>query len=320
MTAASPAGMQPHEPGTPENLPAAPAGHSGQSELPRQSEPGPPAVTALPAVTAPPAVPRRRAGRPSKAVLDTEQITEAALKLIELQGYKGLTMSGLARRLGVAPSALYNHVAAKADVLVLVEDHLMAGVDVGGFGSEPWDSAVRRWAWSYRDVFARHTPLIPVIAVLPVTNAPRTVTMYEAVTAGFLAEGWPQERIVDAIVALESFIFGSAYDVTAPEGIFDTGALAGTAPLFSAAVERRQAPGIPSGTADGTGDGTGGRDRTPAGAPATADRAADGRGTGAGARADVSPAGDSVTGPSDSAFALGLDALISGLAASRHGR
>ncbi|MCZ2401911.1 TetR family transcriptional regulator [Paenarthrobacter sp. Z7-10] len=221
-------------------------------------------------------MPRRRAGRPSKAVLDTEQITRAALKLIELQGYKGLTMSALARRLGVAPSALYNHVAAKADVLVLVEDHLMAGVDVSGFATQSWESAVRRWAWSYRDVFARHTPLIPVIAVLPVTNAPRTVTMYEAVTAGFVAEGWPQERIVDAIVALESFIFGSAYDVTAPEGIFDTGALATTAPLFSTAVGRRTA------SANGAGDEKGNR----------------------------------VLGPSDSAFSLGLDALISGLAGS----
>ncbi len=182
---------------------------------------------------------KRRAGRPPSAVLGPAQITKAALKLIEQDGYKGLTMSALARRLGVAPSALYNHVASKADVLLLVEDHLMAGVDVSGFGAEPWDQAVRRWAWSYRNVFARHTPLINVIAVLPVTNAPQTVTMYEAVTAGFLDAGWPQERIVDAIVALESFIFGSAFDVTAPEDIFDTGTLSADNPLFTAAVRSR---------------------------------------------------------------------------------
>lgn len=230
-----------------------------------------------------PVTPRRRAGRPPNAVLDKAQITRAALKLIELEGYKGLTMSALARRLGVAPSALYNHVAAKSDVLLLVEDHLMARVDVSVFGSQPWESAVRRWAWSYRDVFARHTPLIPVIAILPVTNAPRTVTMYEAVTAGFLADGWPQERIVDAIVALESFIYGSAFDVTAPAGIFDTGGLAGAAPLFSAAVARRSGAQAGSGSRSGTGPGSG-------------------SGTGS---------------SSDNAFGLGLDALISGLAASR---
>ena len=100
----------------------------------------------------------------------------------------------------------------------------------------PWDDAVRTWAWSYRNVFAEHTPLIPVIAVLPVTDAPQTLAMYETVSKGFLDAGFPQERIISAIVALESFIFGSAYDVTAPEDIFDPGTMAESTPYFTAAV------------------------------------------------------------------------------------
>ena len=73
---------------------------------------------------------------------------------------------------------------------------------------------------------AEHTPLIPVIAVLPVTDAPQTLAMYETVSKGFLDAGFPQEHIIPAIVALESFIFGSAYDVTAPEDIFESGSMA----------------------------------------------------------------------------------------------
>jgi hypothetical protein len=137
----------------------------------------------------------------------------------------------------VAPSALYNHVASKRDVLLLVEDHLTALVDVSAFGSEPWAEAVRQWAWSYRDVFSQHTPLIPVIAVLPVTDAPQTLAMYETVSAGFVRAGFPQERIVSSIVALESFIFGSAYDVTAPADIFDSGSMAESTPNFTGAVQ-----------------------------------------------------------------------------------
>lgn len=182
---------------------------------------------------------RRRAGRPPQALLSSVRITKAALNLISRDGYKGLTMAALARSLNVAPSALYNHVQSKQDVLLLVEDHLMGRVDVSAFASEPWESAVGTWAQSYRDVFASHLPLIPVIALLPVTNAPATVTMYEAVTAGFLSAGWPQESIIDAIVALESFIYGSAYDVNAPADIFDVGELAPEAPNFSSAVEHR---------------------------------------------------------------------------------
>lgn len=179
---------------------------------------------------------RRRAGRPSAAVLDKAGITAAALELIQRKGYDGLTMAALAKRLDVAPSALYNHVNAKRDVLLLVEDHLTSLVDVSDFGTVPWEDAVRSWAWSYRNVFAEHTPLIPVIAVLPVTDAPQTLAMYETVSKGFLDAGFPQERIVSSIVALESFIFGSAYDVTAPENIFESGSMAEFTPHFTAAV------------------------------------------------------------------------------------
>lgn len=181
---------------------------------------------------------RRRAGRPTAAVLDQAGITLAALRLISKNGYDGLTMAALARSLNVAPSALYNHVASKHDVLMLVEDHLAAMVDVSAFGSDPWEDAVRQWAWSYRDVFSQHTPLIPVIAVLPVADAPKTLAMYEAVTAGFREAGFPEERIISAIVALEAFIFGAAYDVNAPEDIFDAGSLAGQTPNFTSAVDR----------------------------------------------------------------------------------
>jgi AcrR family transcriptional regulator len=176
-------------------------------------------------------------------VLDQDGITTAALELISAKGYDGLTMAGLARSLGVAPSALYNHVTSKDDVLLLVEDHLAAMVDVSAFGVEPWDEAVRRWAWSYRDVFSAHTPLIPVIAVLPVANAPKTLAMYEAVTAGFREAGFPEEKIISAIVALEAFVFGAAYDVNAPEDIFDAGDLADQVPNLTTAVDRLAAEG-----------------------------------------------------------------------------
>ncbi|MFJ3957346.1 TetR/AcrR family transcriptional regulator [Arthrobacter sp. NPDC090010] len=185
--------------------------------------------------------PRRRVGRPIKAVLTHESIVKAALELVSGKGYDGLTMSAMAKKLGVSPSALYNHVTNKHEVLILIEDHLAAQVDVSAFDTKPWKEAVSDWAWSYRQVFAQHTPLIPIVAVLPVTDAPRTLAMYEAVSAGFRRAGFPQERIVPAIVALESFIFGSAYDATAPADIFNTGASAPSTPNFTSAVSSFEA-------------------------------------------------------------------------------
>lgn len=180
----------------------------------------------------------RRAGRPPRSVLSKDRITAAALDLIADEGYDGLTMSALARRLRVAPSAFYNHAGSKQEVLGWVQDHVMTMVDVSAFADRPWDEAVRRWAWSYREVFARHAPLVPVIAVMPVTDAAETLRMYEEVARGFAKAGWPEERIVPAIVALESFIYGSAFDVVAPGDIFDSGALADEFPVFTSAVRR----------------------------------------------------------------------------------
>lgn len=174
-----------------------------------------------------------------KRVLSQSRIVAAALEVIGAGGYGALTMSALARRLEVAPSALYNHVESKQEVLRWLQDFVMSSVDTSCFTEVPWDQALRAWARSYRDVFARHTPLIPVIAVLQVHGAPRTLAMYEAVTEGLERGGWPPEKIVPAIVALESFIYGSAYDAGAPQDIFDTGALAAQSPRFTAAVEQQ---------------------------------------------------------------------------------
>lgn len=222
----------------------------------------------------------RRAGRPKRAVLSPARITRAALKLVSHDGYQALTMAALAKSLNVAPSALYNHVKSKQEVLLLVQDHLMAGVDVTGFANKPWEEAVVVWAYSYRNVFAAHVPLIPVIALLPVTNAPATITMYEALTQGFQDAGWPTELIIDAVVALESFIYGSAYDANAPADIFDAGSMAPQTPYFTASVARRGA-GLRSISGSATAGGNAGVAR----------------------------------GDADAAFDLGLRALVAGLAA-----
>lgn len=51
-----------------------------------------------------------------------EQITQAALDLINDQGVSGLNIAGIARRVGIVPSALYRHFASKDAVLDAVLD------------------------------------------------------------------------------------------------------------------------------------------------------------------------------------------------------
>lgn len=61
-----------------------------------------------------------------------EQIAEAALKLIATGGMKELSIAGIARHVGVVPSAIYRHYKNKDAVvdavLDLIEDKLMGNV------------------------------------------------------------------------------------------------------------------------------------------------------------------------------------------------
>jgi AcrR family transcriptional regulator len=153
--------------------------------------------------------------------LSQEKITAAAVELIEARGYTALTMAALARQLGVAPSALYNHVESKRQLLLWLQDHVNKEIDCSGFGDRPWDVALESWAHSYREAYARHSLLVPVIAVTPIAGSPHTVAMYETVAAGLRAGGWPDDQVMDVVVAIESFVLGSALDAAAPDDIFD---------------------------------------------------------------------------------------------------
>lgn len=186
---------------------------------------------------------RRRAGRPRSLVLDGDLIAKTALKLVNDGGYSKLTMSGLAKTLGVSPSALYNHVESKQEIMQLIQEIVMDDVDSSVFESLALGEALLRWAATYRDVLAGHAPLIPLIAVLPVSGSPRTLEMYEKVATGFAKAGWHQADIVPAIVAVESFIFGSALDATAPLDIFHPGKKAGQLPNFEGALDAQRATG-----------------------------------------------------------------------------
>ncbi|MFJ2619273.1 TetR/AcrR family transcriptional regulator [Glutamicibacter sp. NPDC087344] len=186
----------------------------------------------------------RRAGRPRKAILDRERITLHALELVSVDGYEALTMQRLAKSLGVAASALYNHVSSKQDLLQWIQELVMTEVDTSVFDREPLSEALIQWATSYRDVFAQHIPLIPVIAVLPVSDSPRTLNMYERVAQSLRTAELRDEAIVPTIVALESFIFGSAMDTAAPHDIFETRNHKDATPNFTQAVSDQRATGL----------------------------------------------------------------------------
>lgn len=194
---------------------------------------------------------KRRAGRPAKPVLSRDLIAAQALDFVAESGLEELTMSQLAKKLGVAPSALYNHLDNKADLVLLIQDALVSQVSVEAMErlidrQTPLADALEDWARSYRRVFASYPSLIPLIAVTPVSEAPQTSHMYDTVAKALLSAGVPEDRVITVIVSFESFLFGSALDLNAPENVLDAGDAAEENQWLARAVDsskvREQSP------------------------------------------------------------------------------
>ncbi|WP_203336703.1 TetR/AcrR family transcriptional regulator [Nocardioides limicola] len=178
----------------------------------------------------------RGVGRPRETVLSRDRIVAAGLTLLDEVGPEGFSMAALAARMSVRPSSFYNHVSGKEDVLDGIQELITDSIDASMFDERPWTEAVTAWARGYRAAFIAHPRAITLFATMPVKGAIRTLHMYEHVVLGFRRAGWPEERIIPAMVALESFILGSALDATAPTDVLSPGAAAEAVPDFAAAV------------------------------------------------------------------------------------
>src|SRR5579872_46015 len=91
------------------------------------------------AMTESPRAPRK----PRRPLLTREAVIEAAARVLQRDGYGGLTMRAIADDLGVQAPALYWYVASKEMLELLLYDHLMSGFTVELTGSD-WRDNVRQ--------------------------------------------------------------------------------------------------------------------------------------------------------------------------------
>ncbi|QYM75224.1 TetR family transcriptional regulator [Leucobacter luti] len=182
--------------------------------------------------------PKRRAGRPRTSVLSRRLILETGLRLIDEVGAHGVGMRAIAKELGVRPSALYNHVAGQDELVAGVRELISDRIPVDMFVREPWDVALAEWAVGYRRTFAAHPPTIALLAVLPLSEDSVTSQMYDTVISALMRGGWPADRALTLMVALESFILGSALDLAAVDDMMDPGPRRDV-PAFSEAYRSR---------------------------------------------------------------------------------
>jgi AcrR family transcriptional regulator len=84
---------------------------------------------------------------------------EAALELSSRASLEDISMRDLASQLGVPVMTLYNYVASKGALHVLVLDHVLQPVRVPGPDAGPWDERIRQLERDARRAMAKHPGL-----------------------------------------------------------------------------------------------------------------------------------------------------------------
>ncbi|MEU8657405.1 TetR/AcrR family transcriptional regulator [Actinoplanes philippinensis] len=169
--------------------------------------------------------------RPATPKLSVDKIATAALALVDAKGE--FTLGEVAAALSVRPSSIYNHLSGKTEIIEAMRALIFreeAPADLTG----TWAEALRALLLRYRDAFARHPRLIPMLTAHTVSS-PDVVHMYDDIATVLHSAGIPAARLLDVITVLDSFVIGSALDIAAPDQVWDP-AQART-PVLVAAIE-----------------------------------------------------------------------------------
>ncbi|WP_323959570.1 TetR/AcrR family transcriptional regulator [Arthrobacter sp. JZ12] len=155
--------------------------------------------------------------RPRSTLLSIERIVEAALKLVDESG--DFSFPRIARELGVSQSSLYNRIESREHIVELLRAHLFSSLPSESVADKSWQDAARTLIRSYRDRFAQHPHLVPLL-VTQTVQAPEVIGMYEDLALTLERAGLPAERIGAAISTIDYFALGAALDASAPAEVW----------------------------------------------------------------------------------------------------
>ena len=108
--------------------------------------------------------------RAPRNTLDRATVAAAALDLMDAEGAGALTIRALAKRLGVAPMALYNHAATKEDILAAARDHGLARLPAADPGQGHWRDRVRAINLAFHRALREHPSLVGLLVARPLAG------------------------------------------------------------------------------------------------------------------------------------------------------
>lgn len=161
-------------------------------------------------------------GPGQRAGLTRDAVLAAARALVAETGAGGLTMRALARRLDVAPNALYSHVADKTDLLDQLLDDLLGAVERPS-GGDPAAGVARLMTSTY-ETLVGHPHLVPLYLARQGARGPNAVRLGEVLDGLLAAAGVPDVPEARRVLIIHAIGF-AAFDAG---DVLPAGATAGS--------------------------------------------------------------------------------------------
>lgn len=170
-------------------------------------------------VPPPPRPPGKRPARERRRrVLSVDAIIDAAVSVVDAEGFDALTMRRVAQELGTGGASLYAHVENKEGLIELVMDRVFGELEV------PWPPDPERWQEQVRDaarriraVYARHRDIARgALARIPV--GPNALVRSDRLLGLLRASGLSDQVVAYGIDLLALYVTAVAYEDALYEG------------------------------------------------------------------------------------------------------
>lgn len=153
-------------------------------------------------------------GRPAK--LSRERLQAAALSLVDRHGLTGLSMRALAATLGVGPMTLYNHIAHREELEILVVEAVLAQAVWSRSDHADWRDSVREIATALWRAVRAHPHVIPLILTRR-SRSPAVFEVSEAMLQALARSGRSGSELLAAFRSVQALVMGFAQvELTSP--------------------------------------------------------------------------------------------------------
>ena len=144
-----------------------------------------------------------------RAKFSREQLQAAALAIVDEQGLAGLSMRTLAAAVGTGAMTIYNHVADRTDLDVLVVEAIVAEMRRPTRRRDDWRDAVRDVATAMWRVVRAHPHAIPLILTRR-SRSPAALDVAEALLSALARGGRSGHDLLVGFRAVTAFVMGFA--------------------------------------------------------------------------------------------------------------